>query len=116
MTDLKSIEINPNCRLASFDISNMYTNIPTDHLKHIIENGLKNNMIETQHIQEILTIYDLIVKQNYFLHNKKFWQQKTGLAMGAPSSALLSEIFLQYIEINHILNILTNSNILGYFR
>jgi hypothetical protein len=36
--------------------------------------------------------------------------------MGAPSSALLSEIFLQYIEINHILNILTNNNILGYFR
>jgi hypothetical protein len=61
-TDLKSIEINPNCRLASFDRSNMYTNVTTEHLKHIIENGLNNNMIGTQHIQEILTIYDLIVK------------------------------------------------------
>jgi hypothetical protein len=32
--------------------------------------------------------------------------------MGAQSSALLSDIFLQYIEDNHI----TNKNILGYFR
>jgi hypothetical protein len=36
--------------------------------------------------------------------------------MGAPSSALLSEIFLQYIEENHIINILINNNILGYFQ
>jgi hypothetical protein len=95
MTDLKSIEINPNCTLASFDISNMYINVSTDHLKYIIENGLKNNTTEIQHIQEILTIYDLIVKRNYFSNNKQFWQQKkTGLAMGAPYSGLLSEIFL----------------------
>jgi hypothetical protein len=36
--------------------------------------------------------------------------------MGAPSSGLLSEILLQYIEENYIINILANNNILGYFR
>ncbi|GFG38459.1 hypothetical protein Cfor_11207 [Coptotermes formosanus] len=36
--------------------------------------------------------------------------------MGAPSSAILSEFFLQYIESNQIINILTKNKILGYFR
>jgi hypothetical protein len=73
-------------------------------------------MTETYYIQEMLPVYDLIIKQNYFSHEEHFWQQKEGLAMGAPFSALLSEIFLQFIEENYILNILTNNNILGYYR
>ncbi|GFG38801.1 hypothetical protein Cfor_02813 [Coptotermes formosanus] len=36
--------------------------------------------------------------------------------MGAPSSAILSEFFLQYIESNQIINILTKNKILGCFR
>jgi hypothetical protein len=113
IADLKSIKTHPNCRLASFDITNMYTNIPTDALKHIIENALKNNSVDTEHTQEILTIYDLIIKQNYFTHDKHFWHQKTGLAMGAPSSAIPSEFFLQYVEGNHIIDILANNKVLG---
>jgi hypothetical protein len=94
--DLKLIEINPNSVLTSFDISSMYTNIPTRYLRSIIEKSIMTNLNETcrtQQVQEILTIYDLVTKQNYFSHNDIFWQQKEGLAMGAPSSAILSEIF-----------------------
>jgi hypothetical protein len=35
--------------------------------------------------------------------------------MGAPTSSILSEIFLQYIEHNLIVNILIKHNIIGYF-
>jgi predicted HAD superfamily hydrolase len=66
----------------------MYTNIPTDELKNIIEATLHNNSICTESIQEIITIYELIVKQNYFTHNEQFLQQTSGLAMGAQSSAI----------------------------
>jgi hypothetical protein len=62
------------------------------------------------------TIYDLMTIQNYFSHNDIFWQQKEGLAIGAPTSAILSEIFLQYIEENYVINILTNNNIISYYR
>jgi hypothetical protein len=41
LNDLLTINIHQNYRLASLDISNMYTNIPTEELKHIIENTLK---------------------------------------------------------------------------
>jgi hypothetical protein len=36
--------------------------------------------------------------------------------MGAPISAILSEVFLQYMEYMFIYNILKQNNVLGYFR
>jgi hypothetical protein len=36
--------------------------------------------------------------------------------MGAPTSAILAEIFIQYLEYNNILNILQEHNILDYYR
>jgi hypothetical protein len=36
--------------------------------------------------------------------------------MGAPSFSILSEIFLQELESTSITEIITNNNILGYFR
>ena len=42
--------------------------------------------------------------------------QTEGLAMGAPTSTILSEIYLQFLENNIIYNILKIHNIKGYFR
>jgi hypothetical protein len=36
--------------------------------------------------------------------------------MGTPTSAILSEIFLQALEYNHILMLLNKHHIIGYFR
>lgn len=41
MNDLKEIQINNNATLASFDITNMYSNVPTNQLKEIFINTLK---------------------------------------------------------------------------
>jgi hypothetical protein len=57
----------------------------------------------------------VISQQNYFKINSKCYHQSEGLAMGAPSSALLSEIYLQYIEHNHILDLL-KKHIISYHR
>jgi hypothetical protein len=97
INDLKNIPLNENTRLASLDISNIYTNIPTTETRHIIEASLKTYMVHGKETQEILSgWYDIITQQNYFSHNNSIYEQHEGLAMGAHSSALLSEIFLQY--------------------
>ena len=41
MKDLLSNPYNKNLKLASFDITNMYTNIPTNKLPVIIQNHLQ---------------------------------------------------------------------------
>ena len=46
----------------------------------------------------------------------KTYTQLDGLAMGAPTSSILSEFFLQHLENTQIYDILLNYNIVGYIR
>lgn len=113
--DLNKTEVQQTVRLASFEIFNVYTNTPVMYLRCIIESSLKLNSIETQQKQEFLKIYDLLINQNYFSHNVNLLCQNEKLPMGAPSSALLSKVFLQYIESNFITDILNINKVLEYF-
>jgi hypothetical protein len=58
----------------------------------------------------------VILSQNYFQHEDCIFLQKEGLAMGAPTSSILSEIFLQFLEHNKICKILVENKIVAYFR
>ena len=42
--------------------------------------------------------------------------QHDGLAMGAPSSGLITEIFLQHIEHSHLTNLTQKHKIINYCR
>jgi hypothetical protein len=112
MTEIQNIEpYNQNLRLASFDITNMYTNIPTSQLPSIINNICKFQNTPQETRRELIKITNTIIKQNYFSFLNNTYRQTDGLAMGAPTSALLSEIYLQYIEHTLIANILINHKI-----
>jgi hypothetical protein len=39
-----------------------------------------------------------------------------GLAMGAPTSSIFAETFIQYLELNHIIKILKKHHIIDYYR
>ena len=116
MEDLNNIPFNNELKLASFNISNMYTNIPTQQLADIITHLCKHNNIDHTTQTEILKICDTILKQNYFEFQDTKYSQTQDLAMGAPTSSILSEIYLQYMEYTEIYNILKQHNIIGYFR
>ena len=114
---LQHITINNNTQMCSFDIENMYTNIPTNELFNIIENIIaKNQNISHETKIEINNLLKLILEQNYFEHNGKWFKQNEGLAMGAPTSAILAEIFIQYLEHTTIIDILNKYQIIDYFR
>jgi hypothetical protein len=92
MEELKTIPINTNTRICSFDITNMYTNIPTTQLKDITKTCLNNNNVYEDAITKIGNIINTVIEQNYFKFNNKHYKQKEGLTMGAPTSAILSEV------------------------
>jgi len=60
--------------------------------------------------------FDTITSQNYFTHNGNTQIQNDGLAMGAPSSGLISELFLQQMEYVHLTCLSTKHKIIDYFR
>jgi hypothetical protein len=88
----------PHYNLASLDITNLYSNIPVQETRTILADILKRELIDRQKQQELLKWFDVITKQNYFAHKKQIIIQHDGLAMGAPSSGLIAEIFLQHME------------------
>jgi hypothetical protein len=65
---------------------------------------------------KIIKLVKTILNQNYFQHKNKINTQQEGLAMGAPTSAILAEIFIQHLEHNDILKILQKRRILDYYR
>jgi hypothetical protein len=63
-----------------------------------------------------MTMVNVIMKHNYVQYNDQQYKREEGLAMGAPSSAILTETFIQYMEHNHIVNILNKFHIQDYYR
>ena len=100
----------------SLDITNLYTNIPVKEIRDIIANTLEENKIGTQTRQELLNWYDIITKQNYFTNNGKILIQQDGLAIGAPTSGIIAEFFLQNLEYTHITQLSNKHKITRYFR
>jgi hypothetical protein len=66
--------------------------------------------------KELMTWYDVITKQNYSTHNDKTTFQRDGLAMGAPSSGLIAEFFLQHLEHLHLTWITEKHKLVNYCR
>jgi ABC-type uncharacterized transport system YnjBCD substrate-binding protein len=57
-----------------------------------------------------------MMEQNYFRFNQQYYKQTEGLAMGAPTCAILVEVYIQYIEHKKLYQILKKHQIIGYLR
>jgi len=82
--------------MISFDIKDLYVNIPIDETLNIIKSKLlKNNNIQITH--QMLSL-KVILSQNYFMFQQKIYQPAQGISMESPISSLIAEIFLQHYE------------------
>ena len=93
----------------------MYPSIPINEHVQIIEDMSLRNQVDEKTANELIRITRTVLEQNYFAFRNHNYCQNTGLAMGAPSSAILSEVYLQHLEHIKIIQIITQHNI-GYFR
>jgi hypothetical protein len=58
----------------------------------------------------------MIMDQNYFQYENKFYKPTTGVAMGSPLSSILAEIFLQDLKQNRLKHLLEDKKIVHYNR
>jgi hypothetical protein len=63
-----------------------------------------------------LNLLDIVLEQNYLCTNEQYYTQNEGLAMGAPTSAILAEEFLQHLEDTQIADILKRHQITDYYK
>ena len=88
MYDLKDIPFEKDLKFASFDITNIYTNIPTCRLINVISNICEQNDLDLTMQTEIRKLCDIILIQDYFLFDKSQYIQEQGIVMGAPTSSI----------------------------
>ena len=99
---LKNVKVPNNGVLVSFDVTNMFPNIPNYDCLQIIANTLTIQNVNPVIKNEILSLFDLCINENYFQYDNKFYKQKDGLAMGSPLSPLLAEVFMSNLEENFL--------------
>ena len=75
---------------------------------------LKNN--DAHITQQILTLLETVLSQNYLVFQNKIYQPKKGVSMGSPISSTIAEIFLDRLENIHIKQLLDTKKIIFYTR
>ena len=91
---------NVNLYMASFDVDNLFTNIPLDEtieicVSKLFEKNKKIKGFKKSHCRELL---HLATKQSAFIFNNKWYTQIDGVAMGSPLGPTLANIFLGHFE------------------
>jgi hypothetical protein len=79
--DLTKLEIHENHRMISFDIKDLYVNIPL----HATLNVIKNKLLQNNNIQityQMLSLLKVILSQNYFMFQQKILSTCTGYLYG----------------------------------
>lgn len=112
---LKNTRITPSHRLLSLDIKNLYTSIPkNDTLSFLKEKLLLN--YDRKYVDQIINLTTISLEQNYFEFDCKYYLSKDGLGMGHPTSAILSEIFMQELENVFVPNLIEKFGVIFYCR
>lgn len=85
--------------LVSFDVTNLFPSIPANECSPLIKKLLlQTTDVPLIHVDNICTLVNLVLDQNFFIFDNKFYKQNSGLAMGSALSPLLAELFMSDLE------------------
>ncbi|CAF4014205.1 unnamed protein product [Rotaria sordida] len=84
-----------------FDINNLYTMLPQDESIRILGNFLRQHVgerVKGVSVSTIQKLAELVLKENAFIYDNKFYKQIIGGAMGSPFTLTLANIFMWHWE------------------
>ena len=110
---LKTVKIDDNTLMVSFDVCNLFTSVPKSECILLVADLLSSSGINANSVENIQKFLKFCLSQDFFVFNGKFYQQPDGLAMGNCLSPFLSDIFMDNFE-NKIFS--QNNEIKYWFR
>ena len=87
-----------NCTLISFDITNLFPNVPLEESLDILKCALVESRLPDVVVEQLYDLLRVVLQQNFFTFNNCVYVQNKGLAMGSPLSPFLAELFLNNME------------------
>jgi hypothetical protein len=113
--DLIQLKINNKHKLLTLDIKELYVNIPIKETINITKAQLLiHNDKETTN--QIITLLETILAQNYFTFQNHIYEPDKVVAMGSPVSGIIAKIFLQQLEKTHIKHLMDSKHLIFYTR
>jgi hypothetical protein len=91
-------------------------NIPIKETVNMVNQHLKNDIMDNQAIVQCVNLLKAILHKNYFIHDNKYYTNKKGVAMGSPMSRTIAEVFLQHYERLYVKHLLEEQAIAYYAR
>ena len=88
--------------LNSYDVSALFTSVPTDPALSSIKDLLEQDY--TLCDRSVLSVQNIIVLLGFCLHNiyfsfqNKFYEQVEGVAMGSPVSPIVTNLYMEHFE------------------
>ena len=103
ITSIQDYIPNNKTTILSFDITNLYNNIPVAKSLRIVSEFLSDELLgkgdfDIIDIENIMDIFETVTKQNFFSFNNKYYQMKDGVQMGSPLSGLIADMFVDKLE------------------
>ena len=101
VSHLSNVAYSDNLYMTSFDVSNLYTNIPLMETINIILDSLFTNVADTfiGMSRSLFKLFlEMCVTNSFFIFNGELFKQTDGLGMGLPLAPTFANIFMSYHE------------------
>ena len=98
--EIAKLNVNDDVFMASFDVENLFTNIPLYETIDICIRLLFSTASDVMGITSkyFKSLLEIAVTNSYFIFNQKFYRQKEGVGMGLPLGPSFANIFMCYHE------------------
>ncbi|CAF0911704.1 unnamed protein product [Rotaria sordida] len=93
--------LKPTTLLCTFDITDLYTMLPQEEAIAILKQFLLefgHRHVKNMSIDAIQSLARIVLSENVFTYNNKYFRQIKGGAMGSPFTLTLANIFMWYWE------------------
>ena len=99
---IKDLEVPPYQKLVSFDVSTLFTSIPTDEAVRVIRQRLEqDNSWQDRtnlNVDQLTQLLELCLNTTYFMYSGDFYKQNKGPAMGSPISPIGANLYMEHFE------------------
>ena len=96
----KNLKVGENQEMVSFDVSNLFTNVPLDFtidlvLKKVYSKKMIKTKLKREELKELLQV---CTKEMHFTFDGKTYTQTDGVCMGSPLGPVLANAFMVHLE------------------
>jgi hypothetical protein len=95
---IKGVKLKRGEKLVSFDVKNLFPNIPADKAIDCMKRHLQNKRAPPSEITACVEIARVCMSQNFFQFRGRYYKQNFGLSMGSKLSPYLANIFMSEFE------------------